>query len=155
MHEYIVVTRTAFPAVETDLQNDGMLNRLLLLRARVDLPKLTASLRRLRLAWRHQRELTFKKKKLEKQLGELKRPKTTAVTSSPFQTLPVRYAATACSDAVRQHAAESESRMDRVTDAAVCMEQNTTRVPLILSNSLVAFADLGCCVKASALIWQK
>ncbi len=155
MHECIVVTRTAFPTVETDLQTDGMLNLLLLLRGRVDLPKLTANLRRLRLARRHLRELTFKKKKLEKQLGELERSKTTAVTSSPVQTLSVRYAATARSDAARQHAAESESGLDRVADAAVCMEQNTTRVPLDLCNSLVAFADLGCCVRASALISQK
>ena len=137
VHDCIMVTRTAWQAVETDLETDGMLNLLQQLKAEVDLPQLTENLKKVRLAKRYLQELTKETKKLQKKLRELEDAETVAATPSPSGSaasappLPASQAATACSNADQQEGgsdsvskAESGPGMDRSAQSAASLRRN-------------------------------
>jgi hypothetical protein len=120
VYDCIMVKRTAWQAVETGLETDGMLNLLLQLKAEVELTQLTENLKRLRLAERYRQELTKKIKKLQRLLRDLENAETVTATFSPScpaapaPPLPASQAATACSDVDQQ---EGDSYSDSVSKA--------------------------------------
>ena len=85
MHDCITGTKSACPAVEEDLQRDGMLLLLEQMRSGKGLPRLTANLKNLRLAERAEREKTRAMKNLQTRVQTEQAAKPTAATAETAQ----------------------------------------------------------------------